>query len=222
VTAWQKARAVIAQALPAAEVAERVKTLRFSAYEQVAQTQVDAQKRQADLRALFDQGLSQYETKHFSRALNTFRQLAIQEPEYPLLGKYLVQAEAAAEQERTKRLGEEKRQEVAKLLEQGVRALEKEDYPRAESSFVGVLKIDPTHPQARSYLTMVRAEVDRRHDPKAAQMHYETGLIAYASGKLEDAVREWRLAVRLDPAHEKAINALNKAQKELALNSETP
>ena len=69
---------------------------------------------------------------------------------------------------------------------------------------------------------MARAEMERRHDPKAAQMHYETGLVAYASGKLEDAIREWKIAVRMDPQHVKAKNALVKAQKELALDREAP
>ncbi len=70
---------------------------------------------------------------------------------------------------------------------------------------------------------MVQAEEKKRHDPKAAQMHYEAGLIAYASGKLDEAVREWNTAVRMNPQHEKALNALAKVQKELALgNQEAP
>ena len=65
---------------------------------------------------------------------------------------------------------------------------------------------------------MVKAEMQKRHDPKAAQMHYEAGLVAYASGKLDEALREWHIATRMNPNHEKALNALSKVQKELALN----
>jgi len=81
------------------------------------------------------------------------------------------------------------------------------------------LRFDSAHPQARSYLAMVRAEMQKRHDPRAAQLHYEAGLIAYASGKLDEAMREWHTATRLNARHEKAFNALVKVQKELALNN---
>ena len=104
-------------------------------------------------------------------------------------------------------------------LQAGLAALEKEQLPIAQENFEKVLKFDPGHPQARSYLAMVRAEMQKRQDPKAAQMHYEAGLIAYASGKLDEAMREWNTAVRMNPQHEKALNALAKVQKELALNS---
>jgi Tfp pilus assembly protein PilF len=99
-------------------------------------------------------------------------------------------------------------------------ALEKEQLLEAEQHFKTVLRLDPSHPQAHSYLTMVRAEMQKRHDPKAAQMHYEAGLVAYASGKLDDAMREWHMATRMNPEHEKALNALVKVQKELALNNQ--
>ena len=81
-----------------------------------------------------------------------------------------------------------------------------------------MLLVDPSNPTAGSYLTAVQAEIQRLHDPQAAQAHYEAGLIAYASGKLDEAVREWRIATRMNPQLEKAQNALAKVQKELALN----
>ena len=64
--------------------------------------------------------------------------------------------------------------------------------------------------------------MNRRYDPRAAQLHYEAGLVSYASGKLDDAMREWRMATRLDPAHEKAASALSKVQKEIVRNREVP
>ena len=154
--------------------------------------------------------------------METFRRLAIRDPEYPQLGYYLVQAEAASESERAERLGEEKRQEIELALQKGLASLEAEQLQDAQHSFEKVLQLDPSHPLARSYLAMVQAEMQKRHDPKAAQMHYEAGLIAYASGKLDEAMREWRMATRLNPQHEKALNALAKVQKELALNREGP
>ena len=218
-TAWSKARALTEQSYPGAQAARKLEDLHFPAYEKIARSHVDEEKRLSELKALYEGGVTLYQAKHFTRALEEFRKLAIQDPEYPQLGYYLVQAEAASEHERTDRLGEEKRQDLERALKAGLAALEKEQLPEAETQFQKVLKDDPAHPQARAYLAMVRAEMQKRHDPKAAQMHYEAGLIAYASGKLDEAMREWHLATRLNPQHEKALNALAKVQKELALNT---
>ena len=221
-TAWQKVHAVVEQGASPAEAAARIAALHFAAYEKVAQSHVEEEKRAADLRSLFQEGISLYQAARYNKPLETFRRLAIEEPEFPQLGFYLVQAEGAAEKDRTRRLGEKKRQEIENRLQEGVAALEQQKYQEAENDFQRVLHLDPGHPQAASYLAMAEAEMQRSHDPKAAQMHYEAGLIDYASGKLEDAVREWRMTLRMDPEHEKAINALNKVQKELALNQEAP
>jgi tetratricopeptide (TPR) repeat protein len=221
-TAWGKVRTLFEQSYPGPESVHRLSELHFSAYERIAQEHTDEEKRLAELKTLFDEGVALFQQKHFSRALEEFRKLAIRDPEYPQLGYYLVQGEAAAENERAQRLGEAKRREIDHSLQNGLAALEKEQLRDAELNFENVLRLDPAHPQARSYLAMVRAETLKRHDPKAAQLHYEAGLIAYASGKLDEALREWHMATRLNPQHEKALNALAKVQKELALNREVP
>jgi hypothetical protein len=219
-TAWRKARALLEQSDAASEAANRLEALRFGPYEKIAQAHVDEDHRLAELKDLFDRGVALYQEHHSSQALEEFRKLAIRDPEYPQLGYYLVQAEAAAEKERTARLGEEKRREIEEGLQRGLAALEQEAYPQAEERFQKVLALDPSHPQALSYLAMVRAEMQRRQDPKAAQLHYEAGLIAYASGKLDEARREWSVASRMNPQNEKALNALAKVKKELALYRE--
>lgn len=219
-SAWEKAHAVIDQSASPAEAAGKIAALHFSAYEKIAQAHVEEEQKASALRQLFQEGISLYQAGRYNKALETFRQLAIEEPEFPQLGFYLVQAEGAAEKDRARRLGEKKRQEIENRLQEGIASLEQQKYQDAEKDFQRVLALDPSHPQAISYLAMAEAEMKRSHDPKAAQMHYEAGLIDYASGKLEDAVREWRMTLRMDPEHEKAINALNKVQKELALNQQ--
>ena len=216
--AWGKVRTFLAQSFPGHEGTQRLADFHFLAYEAVARNHVNEAMRVAGLQALFEGGVALYEQKHYTRALEEFRKLAIRDTEYPQLGYYLVQAEAGAENERAERLGQKKRQDIERAVKEGLTALDQEKLPEAEARFESVLRLDPSHPQARSYLDMVRAESQRRHDPKAAQMHYEAGLIAYASGKLEEAMREWRITTRMNPHHEKAANALTKVQKELALS----
>ncbi len=218
-TAWGKVHTLLAQNYSGVQGTQALADLHIATYEKVALQHAEEEKQLAELKMLFDNAMSLYQNKHFIPALDEFRKLAIRDPQYPQLGYYLVQAEAASEQERAERLGEEKRQTVERSIRSGLSALEKERLSEAEALFQKVLDIDPSHTQARSYLAMVRAELQKRHDPKAAQMHYEAGLIAYASGKLDEAMREWNTATRMNPRHEKAFNALAKVQKELALNS---
>lgn len=211
--AWRKVRTMNGN---------QITGLHFGPYEKLAEMKVEEQKRLVDLKRLFDQGIDLYQNNHFTEALDTFRRVAIRDPEFPLLGHHLVQAEAAAERERTKRLGERKRQELDLALQQGTDALAREKYTDAIQRFEQVLKLDPAHTQARSYLTMARSELQRQYDPKAAQARYEAGLVAYASGKLDESAREWRMTLRLDANHEKARIALNKVQKELAMTQQAP
>lgn len=221
--AWSKARAVVEQNVTQSnQRLMHLKALCFEPYEKIAQAHVDEEQQQAALHTLFAQGVAAYDHAHYEEALDAFRRLALRDPEYPQLAFYLVQAETGADKLRSKRLGEEKRKEILALYEKGVESLEKEKFDDAENAFTHVLALDPSHSQARSYLAMAKAENERRHDPKAAQMHYETGLIAYASGKLDEAIREWSIAIRMNPQHPKARIALAKVQKELALSREIP
>ncbi len=221
-TAWGKALTLIQQSYTSSEAAQHLAALRFGPYQQVAQAHVDEDRRVAQTYQLFQQASEYYQRGRYSEALDTFRKVAVLNPEFPQLGENLARAEAAVEKERAQRLGEEKHQEVAHLIEQGMKALEQASYSEAERAFKRTLALDAANTQAQSYLTMVQAEIQRRHDPKAAQQHYEAGLIAYASGRLEEAIREWTIATRMNPYHEKATNALSKVQKELALNKELP
>ncbi|MFA5780529.1 MAG: hypothetical protein WC947_10385 [Elusimicrobiota bacterium] len=54
-------------------------------------------------------------------------------------------------------------------------------------------------------------------DAAGAEKKYSEGLVLYAQGKLFDAVKKWEVAVRMNPEHEKASRALEKAKKELQL-----
>ena len=220
--AWDKARTLVTQTYPPDQAARQIAAMRFSEYAKQVDAVVAEQVRQAKLDKQFEEGVEHYRQGHYSRALEIFRQVAFAKPEYPQLAYYLVHAENGLEEERTRRLSEARRKQIAEELEKGVALMEHEHYPEAQAAFHHVLSMDPNNPSAQSYLSVVDAEVLRLHDPKNAQLHYEAGLIDYASGKLEDAMREWRTACRMDPQNEKAINALAKVQKELAFNKDLP
>jgi tetratricopeptide (TPR) repeat protein len=163
-----------------------------------------------------------YQQQRFGESLQAFRELAMQDPEFPLLARRLVEAETAVEKQRSEHLSEQNRREVARLVQSAATFLEKEQYAEAETVLQQALRMDPSHPQAKTYLALAHAQTSRRYDPQAAEIHYETGIMEYASGKVDDAVREWRVALRLNPKHERAQIALAKTQRQLAYDRETP
>ena len=128
---WEKARALIAQSYTPADASRRIDALRFEPYERIAQAEVDQAKHRAELDALFNNGVALDQKARYLEALDVFRRVAIQEPDYPQLGRYLVQTEADAEQERARRLGERKRQQVAQAVQDGLSELESEHYQKA-------------------------------------------------------------------------------------------
>ncbi len=221
-TAWGKALELIRHTYRPALAVQHLSALRFGPYFRIAQARVDENRQTVRTHHMFEQASRAFAEGRYNAALQQFRKVAILNPEYPHLGDNLARTEAAVERERAERLGEAKRQEIAQLMEQGMSALERALYGEAERCFQQALELDPTHSAARSYLAMVQAEINRRHDPKAAQDHYEVGLVAYAGGKLDVAIREWTIATRMNPRHQKAIHALAKVRKELALNRDLP
>jgi tetratricopeptide (TPR) repeat protein len=217
---WNKATTLIRQTYTPEEATRHIASLHYSPYQQIAQAHADEDRQVAQAHELFEEAARLFENGHYDKALQSFRQVAILNPEYPQLGENLARAEAAVERDRSARLGEKKRQEIANRIGQGLKALEMSRFNEAEQAFKSALALDENNSQLHSYLKMAQDEIKRRHDPIAAQQHYEAGLIAYASGRLEEAIQEWTIAVRMNPAYEKAENALAKVQKELALNSE--
>jgi tetratricopeptide (TPR) repeat protein len=61
-------------------------------------------------------------------------------------------------------------------------------------------------------------QIEPEIDALGADKKYNEGLVLYAQGKIEDAIRMWEIAVRLNPGHAKAGIAIEKAKEELDLN----
>jgi len=69
--------------------------------------------------------------------------------------------------------------------------------------------------QPRTPTTKPKEEPKIEIDEDGSNKHYTEGLIAYAQGRLRDAIREWEMALRLNPNNEKGAKAREKAEKEL-------
>ena len=105
-----------------------------------------------------------------------------------------------------------------------------------------VLKMEPAHKSAKEYIARAKERlkiseeeigysayeeeieeyikelekagtIDEEKEELIA-MHYQDGLVAYAHGDLSQAMKEWRIVLKLDPEHKKARRALIKLQAE--------
>jgi len=63
------------------------------------------------------------------------------------------------------------------------------------------------------------SQVYKLVDIARATAHYNRGLIAYAQGQADEAVREWQLSLQYNPDHEKAQRALERIRAELRTRS---
>ncbi|MFH1714633.1 MAG: hypothetical protein ABH857_00340 [Elusimicrobiota bacterium] len=58
-------------------------------------------------------------------------------------------------------------------------------------------------------------EAQPKIDKEGADKKYREGLVSYAHGKTSSAIQLWEIAVRLDPGHDKAWKAIDRAKEEL-------
>jgi hypothetical protein len=222
VAAWAEARKRIAETVPPNGVHDQVMLLRFAPYETIAQQHVEADQQAQRLEALFKSGVEFFNKQDMNHAFDKFREVAISNPAYPQLGVFLAQTMGAVEKERTRRLSEDHRRFAEEAFANGQSALGEGKYAQAQGFFKKVLEYDPSNTRAREYLAQASAQENRHPDPKAAQEHFEAGLVAFASGDEEGAIREWHIAIRLDPENRQAQAALNKIQREKALAEDLP
>ena len=220
--AWGQARSALEQSLPSPEAEHQVALLHFASYDKIARAHVNEELEAARLRVLFGDGVAAYEKQDFKKALDSFRQVALANQTYPQLGQYLVQSEVAVERQRTSDLSDSKRQEALQAFAKGMANLEKGDYAQAKTSFEAVLALDPAHPQARLYLQQIDSQKTRPTDPLAGQQHYEAGLMAFVGGDLEQAIREWHIALRFDPGESQGDERFEQGPKGIGVIQRAP
>jgi tetratricopeptide (TPR) repeat protein len=86
-----------------------------------------------------------------------------------------------------------------------------------DNSIVELSKIAYAKPAKKSAV-QAEKQPEPEIDVQGADKKYTEGLVLYAQGKTEDAIRMWEIAIRLNPNHEKAGKAIEKAKEELDLN----
>lgn len=133
---------------------------------------------------------------------------------------------------RTKNLMTSKadKEKAKKSFDSGMSAYKNKRYSSATKYFREAFKLDPVLTEADKMLkeseSAMQAEASRKPiakedtPPSAALVqesdkYYNQGLVFYASGQVEDAIKQWEVALRINPNHSKAKRALDKAKYDL-------
>jgi len=105
----------------------------------------------------------------------------------------------------------EKAEKIKLLYAQAVMASGKGDYEAAIPVLVQVLHRDPKHKGALEHMQLMLNSRARAQ----AREFYLSGLIYYGQGRLLAAMSKWRKALRLDPQHTKAKEALERGREDM-------
>jgi len=99
---------------------------------------------------------------------------------------------------------------IDKLLDKSLRYYERGDYLNARSTFRQVLKKEPDNATAQSYLNRIETELKDQ-----VEELFNMGMVKYAEGDYEEAIKEWKKILDIDPDHQSAKDYIQKAQERI-------
>jgi len=113
--------------------------------------------------------------------------------------------------------------EMQRYWEHGFSYYQEGEYEQAILEFERILKLDPSHTQARRLIIELEAKIQekvrsrRTKEIEESQSHHTKALRAYLQGRLEEAIREWEEALKLDPGNPTIESWLEGARREFEL-----
>ncbi len=108
---------------------------------------------------------------------------------------------------------------IKKYWDRGFSYYQKDEYEKAIAEIGKILELDPNHLEAGWLINQAEEKIEERIR-KEVEMCYTRGLKAYSEDRLQEAVKEWKEALKLDPENEKIQKALEGVEKELPLREE--
>ena len=94
------------------------------------------------------------------------------------------------------------------------------EYEKAIVEFEKILELDPSHSESKRMIRQAKEKIEQTKSKEEIERRYTRGLKAYTEGRLQEANKEWKEALRLDPENEKIKKALQAVGKELKLMEE--
>lgn len=193
------------------------------------QNVVSFRKEEKELQDLSRQAEVYSRTGYPQESWEAWRAILRRRPDYPGAREKALVAKVALEKSK-------QAESLRRRTNEGVVEFKAGRHLGAAQIWLEVLQVDPTYDQARTWLKLVGPKLEDGNvppapaparaaggaqaagsaDPAKAEELYKKGLLLYSDEKLEDAVKAWKAALRMDASLVKARQALEHAEKELA------
>lgn len=91
--------------------------------------------------------------------------------------------------------------------DKGISLYNEQEYVEAIKFFEGQIQKMPSDLQAKEWLDKIQ-----KGQKEKADDHYNKGLVAYSQGDGKEALKEWKLALKIFPDHSASLRALSKVE----------
>jgi tetratricopeptide (TPR) repeat protein len=165
-----------------------------------AEKATEERARMESLRPVYFAALTAFEKKDYDEALRKFEEMLRLDPENNEAQRYrLLCRDLLAKQS----------------YDEGNRAAQGGDWPRANAAFTKALRYKPEYKEAQDALAQVRSQLGEQKKGESQKL-YKQGLEAFLAGDQSRAVELWQKAVDMDPENMEAKRGLDRINQKRA------
>ncbi|MDH4262011.1 MAG: tetratricopeptide repeat protein [Spirochaetia bacterium] len=166
-------------------------------------------------------GLAAYGVNDKIKAIEHFNKALSLDPEYePSKTMLLKIKKELSDQELAEREKIEKMQKAQEMFARGLTYFSKKSYEEAINAFTEALEFNPDHLDAQKYKKLAEEELERDklglRGIEAAEKIYQKGILNVDQEKYSEAIKDFKLALKIHPPFEKAQIALKETEEKLA------
>lgn len=147
--------------------------------------------------------LSLHDDPVIEESLNTLRARQSKQAEQQRSSQRRKEQQARAQRQK-------REQTTSALVKRYDSAFAKQDFQLARNLLVEIEKVNRRY----SKLPQMKTELQKAIDDKVTRL-FDAGVSAYSRGQFEQAARNWRSALQLNPKHQQARESLERAEKVL-------
>ncbi|MBN1621958.1 MAG: PorV/PorQ family protein [Endomicrobiales bacterium] len=177
---------------------EKIQRLEELRKQRLAEEEERMKEKRANL--VYAKAMELYEKKDWKQSFNQFQEVLSIDSGHKNAKRYLAEVKSNL---------------AAEHFDIGKKAYDKKELETALKNFNEVVKYDSGHKEARQLIDKIVPELKKQNQAKAMEYNKQ-GLVAYAQGKLQEAIKLWKEAVKLDPSLEEARSNIKRAEKELS------
>jgi tetratricopeptide (TPR) repeat protein len=184
---------------------------------------LEGKNKSSESHDLLEKGLEYYAEQNWRKALEAFEQLLAMDPNFTTAQDYItkVKAKIANTSYSPSAGAGESQFRPSRSSSEGNESVDVpnklENFEVSKKELESQLKRDPTNINMQRELD----KVTKTQDDESERI-YKDGLIAYSQGNREQAIKQWKQVLVINPDHKKAAAALRKARAEEDRSSDSP